>query len=79
MWPSGDANLRDDLRVSCDEVLAPLVGLTPFEDTGVAIDAVAGSEFGQRAGLFTHDQRVAYAIEEMAELKLLTFGNRSSA
>jgi acyl-CoA reductase-like NAD-dependent aldehyde dehydrogenase len=116
--PTVLANLRDDLRVSCEEVFAPLVGLTPFEDIGVAIDAAARSEFGLQAGLFTHDQRVVdtafdridvgglmvndvstfridhmpyggvkssglgreglrYAIEEMTELKLLTFNNRS--
>jgi acyl-CoA reductase-like NAD-dependent aldehyde dehydrogenase len=51
-------NLKEDMRVSCDEVFAPLVGLTPFDDVGEAIDAAARSEFGLQAGIFTNDLRV---------------------
>jgi glyceraldehyde-3-phosphate dehydrogenase (NADP+) len=118
LWkPTVLANLREDLRVSCDEVFAPLVGLTPFSDVSEAIDAAGRSEFGLQGGIFTNDMRVVeaafdridvgglmvndvstfridhmpyggvkssgagreglrYAIEEMTELKLLTFNNR---
>ena len=62
LWrPTVLANLQEDLRVSCDEVFAPLVGLTPFEDIGAAIDAAGRSEFGLQAGLFTNDLRVVDA------------------
>jgi len=119
VWrPTVLANLREDLRVSCEEVFAPLIGVTPFSDVEQAIDAAGRSEFGLQGGLFTHDMRVVdaafdridvgglmvndvstfridhmpyggvkssgsgreglrYAIEEMTELKLLTFNNRS--
>jgi acyl-CoA reductase-like NAD-dependent aldehyde dehydrogenase len=115
VWrPTVLADLREDLRVSCEEVFAPLVGVTRFSDVDEAIDAAGRSEFGLQAGLFTHDMRVVdaafdridvgglmvndvstfridhmpyggvkssgsgreglrYAIEEMTELKLLTF------
>jgi acyl-CoA reductase-like NAD-dependent aldehyde dehydrogenase len=62
VWqPTVLAGVGDDMRVSCDEVFAPLVGLTPFDDVGDAIDAAGRSEFGLQAGLFTHDQRVVDA------------------
>jgi glyceraldehyde-3-phosphate dehydrogenase (NADP+) len=115
--PTVLANLSEELRVSCEEVFAPLVGVTKFADVESAIDAAGRSEFGLQGGLFTNDLRVVerafdsidvgglmvndvstyridhmpyggvkssgfgreglrYAIEEMTELKLLTFNTR---
>jgi acyl-CoA reductase-like NAD-dependent aldehyde dehydrogenase len=118
VWrPTVLADLQEDLRVSCDEVFAPLVGVTKFSDVDAAIDAAGRSDFGLQGGLFTNDLRVVerafdridvgglmvndvstfridhmpyggvkqsgagreglrYAIEEMTELKLLTFNTR---
>jgi len=118
VWrPTVLANLRDDLRVSCEEVFAPLVVVTKFSDVESAIDAAGRSEFGLQGGLFTNDVRVIeqafdridvgglmvndvstyridhmpyggvkssgsgreglrYAIEEMTEMRLLTFNPR---
>jgi acyl-CoA reductase-like NAD-dependent aldehyde dehydrogenase len=120
VWrPTVLANLSEELRVSCEEVFAPLVGVTKFSDVESAIDAAGRSEFGLQGGLFTNDLRVVerafdridvgglmvndvstyridhmpyggvkssgagreglrYAIEEMTELKLLTFNTRSA-
>jgi acyl-CoA reductase-like NAD-dependent aldehyde dehydrogenase len=59
VWrPTVLANLRDDLRVSCEEVFAPLVGVTKFSDVESAIDAAGRSEFGLQGGIFTNDIRV---------------------
>jgi glyceraldehyde-3-phosphate dehydrogenase (NADP+) len=119
VWrPTVLANLREDLRVSCEEVFAPVIGVDEFTDIEAAIDAAGRSEFGLQAGLFTNDMRVVdaafdrievgglmvndvstfridhmpyggvkssgmgreglrYAIEEMTELKLMTFNSRS--
>ncbi len=118
--PTVLADVSEEMRVSCDEVFAPLVGLTPFDDVSEAIDAAARSEFGLQAGVFTNDLRVVeeafdrievgglnvndvstfridhmpyggvkssgagregvrYAIEEMTELKLLTFNARAGS
>ncbi len=121
VWqPTVLANLREEMRVSCEEVFAPLVVVTEFSDIGSAIDAAGRSEFGLQAGLFTHDMRVVdaafdrievgglmvndvstfridhmpyggvkssglgreglrYAIEEMTELKLMTFNARAGS
>jgi acyl-CoA reductase-like NAD-dependent aldehyde dehydrogenase len=121
VWrPTVLANLREELRVSCEEVFAPLVGVTSFSDIESAIDAAGRSEFGLQGGLFTNDMRVVerafdridvgglmvndvstyridhmpyggvkssgagreglrYAVEEMTELKLLTFNTLAGA
>lgn len=115
LWqPTVLASLEEDMRVSCQEVFAPLVGLYRYTDVHQAIRAVDTSDFGLQAGLFTNDWRVIqaafdgievgglmvndvstfrvdhmpyggvkdsgqgreglrYAIEEMTEMKLLTF------
>ncbi len=118
LWqPTVLANLDPAMKVSCQEVFAPLVGLYRYSDVRKAIAAVDNSDFGLQAGLFTKDLSVIraafegievgglnvndvstfridhmpyggvrssgtgreglrYAIEEMSELKLLTFNSR---
>jgi len=117
LWPATILEgVRESLRVSCEEVFAPVVVLNRFDDVSAAIAAAGRSEFGLQAGLFTNDLRVIedafdrldvgglmvndvstyridhmpyggvkssgtgreglrYAIEEMTELKLLTFNS----
>lgn len=110
-------DLDADMKVSCQEVFAPLIGLYRYTDVMEAIHAVDDSEFGLQAGLFTNDwnliqtafdeievgglminevsawrvdhmpyggvkasgfgrEGLRYAIEEMTEMKLLTFNRR---
>jgi acyl-CoA reductase-like NAD-dependent aldehyde dehydrogenase len=118
LWqPTVLADVREEMRVSCQEAFAPLVGVFRFEDVDDAIRAAGTSDFGLQAGLFTNDMRVVdrafdrievgglivndvptfrvdhmpyggvkqsgfgreglrYAIEEMTELKLVTFNPR---
>ncbi len=119
LWqPTVMADIQPRMRLSCQEVFAPLIGLYRYTDVGKAIAAVDDGDFGLQAGLFTHDLRVIrkafdeievgglmvndvstfridhmpyggvkqsgfgreglrYAIEEMSELKLLTFNYRT--
>jgi acyl-CoA reductase-like NAD-dependent aldehyde dehydrogenase len=68
LWqPTVLANLREDLRVSCDEAFAPLVGITPFRNIETAIDAAGDSEFGLQAGIFTDNLRVVDAAFDRIE------------
>jgi acyl-CoA reductase-like NAD-dependent aldehyde dehydrogenase len=105
------------MKVSCEELFAPVIGVYEFSDTLEALDRAGDGEFGLQAGLFTNDLRIIdaafdridvgglmvndvatfrvdhmpyggvkrsgfgreglrYAIEEMSELKLLTFNPR---
>jgi glyceraldehyde-3-phosphate dehydrogenase (NADP+) len=119
LWqPTVLTDIQPDMRVSCQEVFAPLVGLYRYSDIKAAIEDVDESDFGLQAGLFTRDMNIArqafdeievgglmvndvptfridhmpyggvrqsgfgreglrYAIEEMTELKLLTYNYRS--
>jgi glyceraldehyde-3-phosphate dehydrogenase (NADP+) len=59
LWqPTVLANVQEDMRVSCEEVFAPIVSLTPFSDVRDAIALAGQSEFGLQAGLFTNDLNV---------------------
>lgn len=59
LWqPTVLDSIQPELRVSCQEVFAPLVGLYRYGDVRDAIGAADASDFGLQAGLFTHDQRV---------------------
>lgn len=110
--------LRPDLKVTCQEVFAPVIGLYRYDNPAEAIAAANDSDFGLQAGLFTHDDRIItaavegievgglmvndvsafrmdhmpyggvklsgfgreglrYAIEEMTEMKLVTFNRRA--
>ncbi len=117
LQPTVLSNIQSDMRVSCQEVFAPLIGLYSYTDINQAIAAVDEGDFGLQAGLFTNDLRIVrqafndievgglmvndvstfridhmpyggvkqsgfgreglrYAMEEMSELKLLTFNYR---
>jgi acyl-CoA reductase-like NAD-dependent aldehyde dehydrogenase len=59
VWrPTVLADAPEHVRVSCEEVFAPVVGLSRFTDVREAIDAAGRSEFGLQAGIFTSDLRV---------------------
>jgi len=116
-YPTVLGSVQPTMRVSCQEVFAPLVGVYRYTDVRQAIAAVDDSDFGLQAGLFTNDLNIVqaafedievgglmvndvstfridhmpyggvkqsgagreglrYAIEEMSELKLLTFNHR---
>jgi glyceraldehyde-3-phosphate dehydrogenase (NADP+) len=119
LWqPTVLSDVKPTMRVSCQEVFAPLVGLYAYTDVRQALAELDNSDFGLQAGLFTQDLRIVreafddidvgglmvndvstfridhmpyggvkqsgfgreglrYAIEEMSELKLLTFNYRS--
>jgi len=115
--PTIIAGAEERMKVSCEELFAPVIAVYPFSDTLDALDRAGASEFGLQAGLFTNDMRIVdaafdrlevgglmvndvstyrvdhmpyggvkrsgfvreglrYAIEEMTELKLLTFNPR---
>jgi acyl-CoA reductase-like NAD-dependent aldehyde dehydrogenase len=118
LWqPTVLADVREDLRVACEEVFAPVVTVFPFDDVDDAIARAGASEFGLQAGLFTNNltvverafdridvgglmvndvptfrvdhmpyggvkqsgfgrEGIRYAIEEMTEMKLVTFNPR---
>lgn len=69
LWqPTILAELQPSMRVSCQEVFAPLVGLYRYTDVREAILAVDNSDFGLQAGLFTNDMSVVREAFENIEV-----------
>jgi acyl-CoA reductase-like NAD-dependent aldehyde dehydrogenase len=59
LWqPTVLAAIEENMRVSCQEVFAPLVGLYRYTDVNQAIKAVDASDFGLQAGIFTQDWNI---------------------
>ena len=58
LQPTVLASLEEDMRVSCQEVFGPLVGLYQYSDVDQAVQAVDSSDFGLQAGLFTRDWNI---------------------
>jgi glyceraldehyde-3-phosphate dehydrogenase (NADP+) len=52
------ASLQEQMKVSCQEVFGPVVGLYRYQEAEEAIRAVDDSDFGLQAGLFTRDASV---------------------
>ena len=56
VWePTVLASIREDMRVSCQEVFGPMVGLYRYTDVMEAIHSVDTGDFGLQAGIFTND------------------------
>jgi glyceraldehyde-3-phosphate dehydrogenase (NADP+) len=69
LWqPTVLADLQPDMRVSCQEVFAPLVGIHCYTDPYAAIRAVDDSDFGLQAGLFTNDWALIQAAFDDLEV-----------
>ncbi|GBD08932.1 Sulfoacetaldehyde dehydrogenase [Candidatus Thermoflexus japonica] len=69
LWePTILTSIREDMRVSCQEVFGPLIGLYPYTDPIEAIRAVDRSDYGLQAGIFTSDLRLIEAAFEHIEV-----------
>jgi glyceraldehyde-3-phosphate dehydrogenase (NADP+) len=56
LWqPTLLAAIEEHMKVSCEEVFAPVVGLYRYTDVSEAIRSVNRSDFGLQAGIFTND------------------------
>ena len=65
VWePTVVASLPSTVRMSCQEVFAPVVSIDKYSDIAKAIRSVNDSEYGLQAGIFTHDDRVIAAASD---------------
>ena len=64
--PTVLSHTRPEMKVSCEEVFAPVVIVQPYDQFSDALCAVNHSPFGLQAGLFTRDvQRIFQAFQEL--------------
>jgi glyceraldehyde-3-phosphate dehydrogenase (NADP+) len=66
--PTVLSGARDDMRVACEELFAPVVGVYDYSDPLDAIRRAGESSFGLQAGLFTNDMRVIDAAFDAIEV-----------
>jgi acyl-CoA reductase-like NAD-dependent aldehyde dehydrogenase len=66
MEPTVLTDVTADMKVSCEEVFAPVVTVVPYRTFDQAIAWVNASPYGLQAGVFCHDLRLVYrAFEEL--------------
>ena len=64
--PTVVADVRPEMRVSCEELFGPVVAVTPFSDMDEAIAMANDSNYGLSAGIFT--QNVDWAMRFAREV-----------
>lgn len=57
MQPTVLTQTTRDMKVSCEEVFAPVVTLSPYQTWDDAIATINDSEYGLQAGIFTNDMK----------------------
>lgn len=68
MEPTVLADVRPEMKVSCQEVFAPVVTVTPYQDFADAVRQVDQSDYGLQAGVFTRDLKLVFQAYEEIEV-----------
>ncbi len=76
--PTVLTHTRPHMKVSCQEVFAPVVTVEPYDDFDDAIRRINDSPFGLQAGLFTRDARLLFRAFEELEVGGVIAGDMSS-
>ena len=66
------------MKVECQEVFAPIVTLTPYDDFGDALARVNDSRYGLQAGVFTRDLGLVTRAFETLEVGAVIVNDVSS-
>ena len=66
---------KPDMKVSCQEIFAPVVTVEPYTDFASALREVNNSVYGLQAGLFTRDAKLIFQAYEELEVGGLIAGD----
>jgi glyceraldehyde-3-phosphate dehydrogenase (NADP+) len=66
--PTIVAGAEDAMKVSCEELFAPVIGVYDFHAPHDAIRRAGTSDYGLQAGLFTNDMRIVDAAFDSIEV-----------
>jgi acyl-CoA reductase-like NAD-dependent aldehyde dehydrogenase len=66
------------MRVSCEEVFAPVVVIEAYDEFSDALRRVNDSPYGLQAGLFTRDAKLIFEAYETLEVGGLMVGEMSA-
>jgi acyl-CoA reductase-like NAD-dependent aldehyde dehydrogenase len=76
--PTVLTHTRPQMKVSCEEVFAPVVLVEPYDDFADAIRQVNDSPNGLQAGVFTRDVKLLFSAFEDLEVGGVIAGDSSS-
>ncbi len=76
--PTVLTHTKPDMKVSCQEVFAPVVNVEPYDDFEDAIRRVNASPYGLQAGVFTRDVKLLFKAFEELEVGGVIAGDTSS-
>jgi glyceraldehyde-3-phosphate dehydrogenase (NADP+) len=65
--PTVVADVKPDMRISCDEIFGPAISVLPVADIDEAIAVANGVNFGLGSGIFTRDINAALRFARDAE------------
>ncbi len=72
-------DLRDDMRVSCEEIFGPVVCIVPFDTLDQAIERVNATPYGLAAGIFTNGLSEALAAAHKLDVGGVHINETSSS
>lgn len=67
-YPTVVTDVEPGLKLSCQEVFAPLVVVYRYQHIDDALNQVNNSDYGLQAGIFTHDARIIFKAFEILEV-----------
>jgi len=73
--PTVLTNTRQEMKVNCQEVFAPVKTVEPYEDFADALKRINASPYGLQAGLFTNDARLIFRAYDELEVGGLIVGD----
>lgn len=76
--PTVLTHTKPEMKVSCQEVFAPVVAVEPYDDFEEAIRRVNASPYGLQAGVFTRDAKLLFKAFEELEVGGVIAGDTSS-
>jgi acyl-CoA reductase-like NAD-dependent aldehyde dehydrogenase len=76
--PTVLTDTKPEMRVSCEEVFAPVVVIEAYEEFADALRRVNDSPYGLQAGLFTRDAKLIFEAYETLEVGGLMVGEMSA-
>ena len=76
--PTVLTDARADMKVSCQEIFAPVVIVEPYDEFAEAIRRVNDSPFGLQAGVFTRDGKLLFSAFEDLEVGGVVAGDVST-
>ncbi len=66
--PTVLTNVKEQMKVMCDEIFGPVVSLVPFKEIQEAIQSVDNSRYGLQAGIFT--QNLKHALQAIRQINV---------